>query len=112
MSLETFLTSTVTILTPAWVTSARYNSERADWDHASEVDTTGWLTETSTSEDLNGRDAIVTGWRLFLPAGTEITGSDRVVVDGATFEVEGQPHSATTPAGEHHVEVSLRRVVG
>lgn len=111
MSIDNLFTTTVTIVTPATVTSTRYNSERPDWDHPSEVDAIGWLTELSTVEVLDGRDTVVSGWRLFLPAGTAITARDRVRIDGDTFDVDGQPHSATSPAGEHHIEVTLRRAV-
>lgn len=111
MSLDQLLTTPVTIITPGSMTSTRYNSQLPDWTFPDEVDTIGWLTELSTTEVLDGRDTVLTGWRLFLPAGTTITAVDRVRIDGDTFDVDGQPHSATTPNGEHHIEVNLTRVV-
>jgi hypothetical protein len=43
---------------------------------------------------------------------TVITARDRVVIDGVTYEVDGQPRNVWTPRGSHHVRVNLTAVAG
>jgi hypothetical protein len=78
---------------------------------------------TSTTCNLQQRQNSVLGeqplegeladsrWLMFLPAATEIDVSDTVEVDGAVYEVVGEPNRQRNPwaKAEHHVEVSLRR---
>ena len=62
-------------------------------------------------EQTVNADTQVESFNLYLPAGVELGGHDRVVVEGVGYEVFG-------PAGEwvdfaqrpHHVEAILRRV--
>jgi hypothetical protein len=58
------------------------------------------LTGSPTTEQVR--------WLLYLPAGATIGPRDRVVVDGVTYEVDGQPYRALDGTGaEHHVEARL-----
>lgn len=110
MSIERFFTTPVTIVTSG-STNSRYNDEAPDWDNPiSSVDALGWLTQTSSAEQIGGRDVVVTVDRLFLPAGTAVTVADRVVSEGRIYAVDGDPHVAQSPRGAHHVEVELRLV--
>lgn len=110
MSIRRFFTTPVTIVTPASVEDQN-GDLRPDFDNpVSSKAAMGWLTQSSTSEQLGERDVVTTGQQLFLAAGTTITSIDRVQVEGKVFAVDGDPHRAKTPRGEHHVEVSLRRV--
>jgi hypothetical protein len=87
-------------------------------------------TETTTTTELDGAPGcwIVQGKRDdvtlltnqqsevftgYFPAGTQLDGSDRVTVDGATFEVQGPPWRAFNPlaAAVDFVEATLVRVV-
>jgi hypothetical protein len=66
--------------------------------------------ETST-ETLDGRDTVVTGWTVLLPAGTVLSAGDRIRDQhGIVFEVDGAPAVWTIPRGEHHLAVRLREV--
>lgn len=111
MSLATLMSRTVTIVTPGVRVDA-YSDNQPDWTTATSVATVGWLAQTSTLEDLDGRNATSSLFSLTLPAGTAIFNKDRVVIDGVTYEVDGSPTSAHTPAGEHHLEVPLKVVAG
>ncbi len=59
-------------------------------------------------EASRGRGASI--WRLFLLPDIAIGPTDRVVVDGESFEVDGRPDVLATPRGPHHIEARLRRV--
>lgn len=111
MSLARLLsTNAVTIVTPGTDTT-RYRHPANDFtDEQTEVSTTGWLTQISTTETVGARDVITTGYKLYLAAGESIAAADRVTVDGLDYEVDGDPHHAQTPRGAHHIECVLRRV--
>lgn len=93
-------------------TADRYGSETVT--HAAAGRTVmGWTSQTGQAEpQSNLRDPLVTDLVLFLPAGTVITGRDQVILDDVTYTVEGSPHRAWQPSGEHHLEVRLQEVVG
>jgi len=46
----------------------------------------------------DARNAVVSGWTLYLPAGSGVTAYDRVRVRGEEFPVQGQP--AAWPKGD------------
>lgn len=68
----------------------------------------------TSAEDNNNRTAVIVGLQLYLPAGTDIRSSDRVVVRGETFEVEGIPGDWRSPftGWRPGVEVALIKVSG
>lgn len=111
MTIEGFFVRDVTIVR-AGVTTDRYGNESTDWSAAASWATKGWLARADQSEDQDGRDALISGWVLRLPVGTDITGRDRVRVDGTTYELDGPPNRPWTPRGEHHVRCRLRLVEG
>lgn len=71
----------------------------------------GRLEQLRTDEIIRDRDTVITDWRAFLPAGTDITPYDRLAARGNLFEVVGLPNEHHTPRGPHHIEVHLRWVV-
>jgi hypothetical protein len=121
VAIEDFFTTPVTIVTPG-TKADRYNE--ADvipvWDNPIDSQTSnGWLVQIASQEVLDGRDAQVTRWRLFLPATAAITSMDRVLLDAPeyelpaiAYEVDGVPDVVSTPSGPHHTEVLLRLVAG
>lgn len=75
------------------------------------VDVVGEVQQASRSDRGDDQHTQDQTWRLFLPAGTALTGWDRVTVDGAEYEVEGPPWpvvNARTGVASH-VEATLRR---
>lgn len=111
MSLDSLLsTNAVTIVEPT-VDTSRYRHPVSDFDTPdTSTTTTGWLTQVSTSEQVGPRTVVTTGWKLYLATGTDIAASYKVQVDGAWYEVDGDPETAQTPRGSHHIECVLRRV--
>jgi hypothetical protein len=113
MGIERFYTTPVTILAPQSRTDRYGDVVVDDWTNASSTRARGWLARLSAQEVLDaGRDANVTGWKLYLPPGTAIAANNRVVADGTTYEVDGPPLEAKRPTGTHHLEVLLRLVEG
>jgi len=88
----------------------RYNNPEPDWDHATEQDTAGWLQSTSAIEQLGDRDTVISYHTLYLPADAPVQATDRLRIEGITYEVDGVPRTARTPSGPHHLELSLQVV--
>lgn len=51
-------------------------------------------------------------FRLYLPAGTDITAHDQVQIEGVTYSVEGEPVAARNLTGTSHIKARLRKVEG
>jgi head-tail adaptor len=111
VSLAGLLVRPVTIL-QATTTTDRNGATSRSWTSPTLTDTTGWLAQNTATEDLNHRDGEISTWVLYLPADTTIAATDRVVLDGQTFEVTGPPNPAWTPRGVHHLEVTVKLMVG
>lgn len=68
----------------------------------------------SSNERLQGRDTVISGYSIFLPAGTDVQAVDYVEVNGGTFEVSGlpgiylNPFTGTNPG----VLVNVTKVTG
>jgi hypothetical protein len=109
--IDRFYVREVEIVDPSSSTD-RYGSAQDVYAAAGRVEF-GWLSQTAATEpQRDGRDPLVTSHVLFLPVGTTIDGRSRVLMDGHTFTVEGEPHEAWTPSGAHHLEVRLQEVTG
>ncbi len=67
---------------------------------------------TSSVEDVQQQQRVVTHWRLFLPAGADITAVDRWRFMDADYEVDGDVEHHRARGAEHHLEVRLLRVSG
>jgi hypothetical protein len=93
-------------------TADRYGSASVTFAAAGRT-VMGWVSQTAAEEPQSDlRDPLVTSLVLFLPPDTAITGRDRVILDDVTYTVEGTPHRAWRPSGEHHLEVRLQEVTG
>lgn len=112
MSLASLLaTRQVTIYPYTAGAADAYGNIPGSWGPATA--TNGWIEQTSSTEQLDGRDRTVTTIRLFLATGTTVGPRDRVADDsGDLFEVNGIPDRPFTPRGQHHVVALLTRVVG
>lgn len=105
---------TVTIVRPAETTDA-YGNPAADWDDPTEtaVDGVAVAPRVDTEDRSAGRQGVIVGLTLYLPAGAAIAATDRVVVRGDTYEVDGEPGDWRSPySTAKGVEVAVRRVVG
>lgn len=111
MSLKALLARDVVIQTGT-PTTDRYNNTTLDWSAPRERQAKAWLAQQSTIENHQQRDATVTSVSATFEVSAELDARERVVVDGQVYEVDGLPNVAHTPRGPHHVEASLKAVVG
>lgn len=101
----------VVIVTPGEAVD-RYGNVIKSWSSATRETVKGWVSLNSHDEDDTRREAQVSEWMAWFNPDTDITGADRIVWDGITFEVDGPPVKRRTPRGVHHIEVPLRVVEG
>lgn len=67
-------------------------SMQRDWANASELEIRFCNVQPlGTSEMIQDREYAITHRRVYAPAGTDITSNDRVLIDGAVWEVDGEP---------------------
>jgi hypothetical protein len=83
-----------------------------------------WTTSASTVqgvyvpgtsvEQIQARDSLVVQASVLLPAGTDLRHLDSVVIDGTTFDVDGEPIDWEHPltGWRPGVQVNLRRAEG
>lgn len=74
--------------------------------------TTCWLHQTARSELTVNANVQAQTWTIYLPPDVTLTGSDRLTVAGATYELDGPPHAWLHPrSGEAtFIEATMRRV--
>lgn len=111
MTFAGLLAHDVTILTPS-TEADRYGGTNKDWTNPTSSTVKGWVSQQSGTEIIDGREAQVSTWILYLHPDASVSGKDRVVWEGLTFEVDGPVHPAWKPGGLHHYEVPLRVVAG
>lgn len=70
--------------------------------------------QTAPTEITIGRDTQIADGLLILPAGTEVSGDDEVVIAGTTHTIIGPPWSVFDPttATVSHIECRTRSLVG
>lgn len=86
----------VTVLTPGTTVDAYSGQASPDWTHTtSRVVRTLAPPEPRPSDEPteDARNAVVSGWTLYLPLGTGITPYERVTVRGRDYPVQGEPAS-------------------
>lgn len=107
------LPHTVSVVRPATATDDYGNVTRDYGDAATRTEISAWMQQDRRTEPRDdGRDPLEQRW-LLVANHADIQGRDRIEwTDHPTFEVEGPPEPAYTPAGYHHVEATLRVVAG
>lgn len=67
----------------------------------------------SSVEEINAGDQIISRWSLYGPPIMEASPVDRVIVEGVTYELDGDLQLWRDLSGRpHHVEAVLRKVTG
>lgn len=79
-----------------------------------EVEAVCELQQRQRTENGDRGEVSVTEWLLVLPAGTDVSTGDSVIVDGDRYEVIGDPWEARNPRTQafSHVEATLKRTAG
>lgn len=84
----------------AGVTQDGYGADVPDWTTPTETEIQARGVEpVSSSEDNDGRQAVITGFRVYLPSGSDVAPGDRVVLREQTYEVDGMPADWRSPWG-------------
>ncbi len=87
-------TETVTVLSPTLVTDPYSTSTVESWTTPTQVvETTLAPAEPRPSGEpvQDARNAVVSGFTLYLPTSTTVTAGKRVLVRGGTYSVMGDP---------------------
>jgi hypothetical protein len=108
------MAETVTRQRPTTTTDG-YGDTTVDWSAPTSVDlTVRGVEPVSSTENNDGRQAVITGFRVYLPTGADVLPGDRVVLRGATYEVDGEPADWRSPWNSNlgGVVVALKAVTG
>ena len=94
-----FMTDSVTVVRPGSTTSR--GSTVPDWANATcKAVSDVQVTPLSTVQDRDGRVLQVSDrFTLRAPYGADIKAGDRIIHDGVTYEIEGDPRSTKSPTG-------------
>jgi len=68
----------------------------------------------SATELVQGQDTLITGLSALLPAGTDVSGVDKVTVYGDAYDIDGEPGHYRSPFTDLDpgILVNLTRVTG
>ena len=94
----------------------RYGGAVTGWDSAvsAEIDGCAVSPRFNPEDTALGRQGVIVGLTVYAPPGTDVLPTDRVVVRGVEYEVDGQPGEWTNPYDSlsRGVEFALKRVDG
>lgn len=106
---------TVQILSPATTTDA-YNNTVEDWTTPTEtpVEDVGVEPRPSTEDNRDARNAVTSGFTLYMPAGSVVTAKNRIRVRGDDYAVDGEPAEWRNPftGWEPGLVVQTKRMEG
>lgn len=82
---------TVTVLTAGTKSDPYSDDTEPDWDNPTSATVSGVAVEPRPSQEplQDARNATVSGFTLYMPAGTEIGSQNKVTVRGKTYDVLG-----------------------
>lgn len=106
--LPRWCTDTVTVLRPSYVD--KRGSMVPDWTNVTPAQVSGCsIQERTTARDMDGRTLQVTnGAVLYAPQNADIQAGDRIVFDGHTYEITGNPLSNRGATGNlSHKKIPL-----
>lgn len=96
--------------------ASRYNpvANLRDWSNAVVVWTgKGWLApKGSQAEVMANREETTSNSWVFTSKDCPAIFTDRIIVAGSTFQVIGNPITAYSPRGLHHLEIKVEEVTG
>lgn len=114
MSLSSLLSIPITIKR-AGSSTDRYGNANIDWAHPTLTTVSGWLdiNQRRMEEDDKNRSGGEMDGSAYLPAGTDVESTDRLLIDGSTYEIFGIPAPIYRPGwGVHHIECRIKRFEG
>lgn len=90
------------------------NPDSVDWTEGTlgKLDLPCEMQPESSDEDIVQQQRTTSRWRLFLPAGADMTARDRWRFFGVDYEVDGDVEHHRRGGREHHLEARLLKVTG
>lgn len=70
------------------------------------------IRENASVEDIVDRDTRITRFRVWLPAGTDVSGTSNLTWEGRDLRVVGEPSRFDDSVGPHHLELTAEEVLG
>lgn len=95
------MAESVTVLHPGTRTDG-YGDDQPSWepdDITQEDVATRGVEPMSSTEDNDGRQAVITGFRVYLEQGAQVGADDRIVLRGTEYDVDGRPADWRSPWG-------------
>jgi hypothetical protein len=81
----------ITILR-AGTTTDSHNDGVPDWDTpSSTIISNCYVEQGTTDEQLINRDTVEILWTVYAPPGIDVLATDRIVFEGITYDIDGQP---------------------
>ena len=106
---------TVEVLSSSSTTDA-YNNTVEDWTTPTEtpVEDVGVEPRPSTEDNRDARNAVTSGFTLYMPAGSVVTAKNRIRVRGDDYAVDGEPAEWRNPftGWEPGLVVQTKRMEG
>ena len=100
---------TITVLRAATKASDYGTTQVLDWTNATSTAVNGCSVQpTSAPEFTTDRDAVLVRWVVWVPPDADVQPTDRVVFNGETYDVDGEPMRWEFGALAHQV-INLRR---
>lgn len=86
-----------------------HGTTRTDWSSPTVTTVTGCSFQPAIgNDDVVHRQAVGGPAQMFMPFGTDVTGLDRILFGGKTYEIVGEPQSWTGPTPRtSHVSANL-----
>lgn len=100
----------IVIQTPVDGEVDRYGNPVGAYDAGTVV--AAWVSPATVDENTVDRDTRLIEQEVVLPPGTVVSALSRITYEGKEYEVIGDPRTAPTPLGAHHVELVMRRTEG
>lgn len=106
-----FATDVITRLRAPFVTDS-YGNHVLDWSTPAELTITGCRVQPlQSNEYTTDSERIAVRLRTFAPAGSDVTGVDRIRFNGIDYSVDGDPLAWSSPTGGlAHLEFFIERV--
>lgn len=111
--LPSFFRQSVTRIRPG--TKTVRGSSVPDWDNSSTTIITGCsIQPASTSVSQDGRVlGLLDGLTAFLPAGSDVMAGDRILYNGQTYKINGEPRIWLSATGSlDNIQLNLERWSG
>lgn len=99
----------------AVATSDEYGNSVKAVDPTVQCQSKGWLQrEQGSGGESNSSERNITSsfFRLYLPAGTDISARDQVRISGTTYTVEGEPVIVRGLNSTSHIKARVRKIEG